>query len=107
MKLLKHEKIVACVTAVFILAAFLLSMSQQNIINVVNHSEAKATPYLVDINTADISELDALDGIGPKLAERIVKHRLENGNFNTVYELCNVNGIGYSTFEKIKDYIKV
>jgi competence protein ComEA len=48
----------------------------------------------VDLNTATAAELDALPGIGPVLAQRIVDHRGRNGPFRTVEELDDVPGIG-------------
>ena len=55
----------------------------------------------VCINTASPEELETLPGIGPKLAERIVAYREENGPFTTVEELCEVSGIGEKVLEKI------
>ncbi|MBP2626387.1 MAG: competence protein ComEA helix-hairpin-helix repeat protein [Firmicutes bacterium] len=59
----------------------------------------------VNINTAEKSELDALPGIGPSLAERILEYRQTNGSFNDIDDLKKVTGIGSSKFEKIKDKI--
>jgi competence protein ComEA len=49
---------------------------------------------LVDLNTAGVSELDALPGIGPVLAQRIVDHRSAQGPFTSVDQLDDVPGIG-------------
>ena len=59
----------------------------------------------VNINTADVQELDLLPGIGEKLAENIIAYRIENGSFQTIEEIKNVPKIGDSIFEKIKNYI--
>jgi competence protein ComEA len=48
----------------------------------------------VDLNTATVGELDALPGIGPVLAQRIVDHRTSAGPFRSVDELDDVPGIG-------------
>jgi competence protein ComEA len=48
----------------------------------------------VPLNTADVATLDALPGIGPVLAQRIVDWRTEHGRFATVDELGEVSGIG-------------
>ena len=48
----------------------------------------------VDLNAATAADLDALPGIGPVLAQRIVDHRTRNGPFRTVDELDDVPGIG-------------
>lgn len=60
---------------------------------------------LVNINTATLEELDALPGIGPTIAQRIIDYRNENGPFNTIEDIMNVSGIGPSTFEEIQDLI--
>lgn len=57
----------------------------------------------VNINTADAKTIsEALSGIGLKKAEAIVKYREAKGEFKTVDDLVNVNGIGPKTVEKIK-----
>jgi len=55
------------------------------------------TGGLLDLNLASASELDALPGIGPVLAQRIVDWRTENGRFASVDQLREVTGIGDST----------
>lgn len=59
----------------------------------------------ISINTATAEELDALPGIGPSTAEKIVSYRSENGLFQSLEELMEVSGIGPSKFEKLKDGI--
>jgi len=59
----------------------------------------------ISINMADKSELDALPGIGPSLADRIMEYRQANGSFSDINELRKVPGISQSKFEKIKDKI--
>lgn len=61
----------------------------------------------VDVNTATASELEALPGIGPTLAQRIVDYRKENGPFETLEELMEVSGIGESKLEALRDYASV
>lgn len=61
----------------------------------------------VNINTADVNELDRLPGIGPALAERIVRYREENGPFTSVDDLLNVSGIGEKKLEALRDYATV
>ena len=67
------------------------------------------TPDLspIDLNTAGVEELDQLPGIGEVLAGRIVAYREEQGAFGQIEEITKVNGIGQSTFEKIKEKITV
>ena len=56
----------------------------------------------VDINTADVRQLQTLSGVGPVLAERIVQYREEHGPFQSVEELLQVKGIGEATLEKFR-----
>lgn len=64
-------------------------------------------PLLVNINTADVEELDELPEVGPSTAQEIVDHRQSNGLFRTVDELEEVSGIGPKTLEKIKPFAKI
>jgi competence protein ComEA len=57
--------------------------------------------YPININTASATELQALKGIGPALAERIVKYREDNGPFRKPSDIMNVDGIGWKTYEDI------
>lgn len=60
----------------------------------------------ININTADKRQLMLLDGIGETTAQKIIDYRTENGNYKTIEDLMNVNGIGQKKFEQIKDKIK-
>jgi competence protein ComEA len=62
---------------------------------------------LVNINTADISELVTLSGIGQSRAEAIIDYREKNGAFGSVEDIKNVDGIKDGLFSKIKDKITV
>ncbi len=61
----------------------------------------------VNINTADVEELDGLPEVGPATAEAIVEYRRANGLFRSVSELEEVPGIGPATLEKIKPFATV
>ncbi len=62
---------------------------------------------LVNINTADLSQLDTLPGIGPALAQRIIDYRDLNGSFTAIEDIKNVSGIGDKKFDALKDLITV
>jgi competence protein ComEA len=61
----------------------------------------------IDLNTADAAELDALPGIGPVLAERIVDYRTRHGPFRSVEQLEDVPGIGPSKAAELAERVSV
>ena len=63
---------------------------------------AGAPPAIVHLNSADAGALDALDGIGPSLAARIVAYRIAHGGFRSVDELDEVSGIGPKRLESLR-----
>lgn len=60
---------------------------------------------LININRANLEQLDSLPGIGPVLAQAIIDYRTEFGDFQTPEDLLNVSGIGEKKLEAILDYI--
>lgn len=66
---------------------------------------AAGEPGKVSINAADLAALDALPGIGPVLAQRIIDWRTSKGPFATVDALSEVPGIGPSVFGKLKPLV--
>jgi len=70
--------------------------------------EAQARdPLQININTADVEELDELPEVGPSTAESIVDYRRTNGLFRSVDELEEIPGIGPATLEKIEPFATV
>lgn len=61
--------------------------------------------FPVDLNAASASELDALPGIGPVLASRIVERRAALGRFVNPEELLSVRGIGPRLFERLRPLV--
>ena len=61
----------------------------------------------ININKATIEELDSLPGVGEATANKIVNYRDENGEFKSIEEIKNVNGIGDKKFQDMKDLIIV
>lgn len=61
--------------------------------------------YRVNINTAELRELDNLPGIGPSMAKRIIDYRKQNGPFQSLVELKKVKGIGDKTFVQIERFL--
>jgi len=66
-----------------------------------------ATAGVVNLNTASASDFEALPGIGPKTAARIIEYRQKNGPFKKIEELMNVPGIGEKNFLKLKPQLTV
>lgn len=62
---------------------------------------------LLDLNRATDQDFDALPGIGPRLAERIMEYRQSVGAFHSLDELRAVKGIGKKKFERIRPLVTV
>jgi competence protein ComEA len=61
----------------------------------------------LDLNRATAADLDALPGIGPVLAARIVEHRRAAGPFRSPDELLSVRGIGPHLLERLRPLVGV
>lgn len=70
------------------------------------HQPAAAT-LVVDLNSADRSELIQVPGLGPGLADAILTRRRDHGPFAAVEDLHDVKGIGGKTVERIRPYVTV
>ncbi len=66
-----------------------------------------AASGVVNINTADASQLSLLPRVGAKAAERIIAYRGEHGPFKKASDLMQVKGIGAKTFERMSQYVSV
>ncbi len=70
-------------------------------------SKKPVHPPITNLNTAKLSQLQLLPGIGPKMAERVIQYRLAHGGFQSVEQIMDVKGIGPKKFEKMKPFIKI
>ena len=61
----------------------------------------------LDINQASAAELMLISGIGPKLSEAIVKHRIDHGAFGSIELLQLVDGIGEAKLEKLRSALVI
>ena len=61
----------------------------------------------IDLNRADVTDLQRLPGIGPAIAKRIIEAREQRGRFEAVEDLLTVPGIGTKKFDAIKALITV
>lgn len=69
-------------------------------------AKAKTTGPIA-LNRASAKELEALDGIGPVLAARIVAYRNQNGPFLSIDDLMKVSGIGTVKFAQFKEKLRI
>lgn len=74
-----------------------------------NYSESQnyQENRIVNINKANLKELESLPGIGPVTAKSIIDYRNKNGLFRVKEELKNVTGIGEKKYEKIEQFISI
>lgn len=83
------------------------SKSGDNIIIEENTVSSNNSTQTININKATEKEFETLPGIGPSLASKIIEYRNQNGKFESIEDIKNVNGIGDNKYEKIKDLITV
>ena len=69
--------------------------------------QALAQARQVDVNQADVAELERLPGVGPALAGRIVAYRTQHGPFSSVDEITRVTGIGPKILATLADHLTV
>ena len=65
-------------------------------------ADGRASPSLINLNTATAQELELLPGIGPVMAGRIIAYREANGLFTSIDDVESVPGIGPKTLESIR-----
>jgi competence protein ComEA len=68
-------------------------------------ADPAAPAAIVHLNSATVEQLEALDGIGPSLAARIVAWRTAHGGFHTVDDLGQVSGIGPARLEALRGHV--
>lgn len=90
-----------------LLIAFRLKLSGwgQTEIEIINQ-QPREFVYRLDINTASWVEWAQLDGIGEKLARRIVQDRIDHGPFRSIADVGRVRGVGPKLIEKISMHLK-
>ncbi len=69
------------------------------------HNKPSMQP--IDVNLSTAQELEALPGIGPILAQRIVEHRMRVGGFQSIEDLDQVKGIGTKKLQALRPLIKI
>jgi competence ComEA-like helix-hairpin-helix protein len=90
---MKHAVIVAILAVVCACAA------------VAQQKQPPAHP--LDLNVANVKELEQVPGIGPKTAQAIVDFRHKSGRFHRVEDLLAIKGISQRKLDKMRPYLKV
>ena len=114
-KITKTEWILLALTGVFLcvlLAMFFqdrAAIKEAGIATEVEVPQEEILPDIspVDLNSATLTELAQLPGIGEELAGRIVEYREANGSFKSVEELMEVSGIGEGKFAALEGRVTV
>lgn len=75
--------------------------------NTADGTETTQAGQRINLNTADVSQLSTLTGVGESKALAIIAYREENGPFTSIEDIMNVPGIKEGTYEKIKDKIAI
>lgn len=73
----------------------------------VQDARPAAPAQSVNVNTATVAQFEALPGIGPSMAQRIVAYRDKNGPFKKLEDLMNVQGIGEKSFLKLRPLLTI
>lgn len=85
------------------LRLLLLFLALAGVMGSLGLSQGAKEPQVVNINTATQAQLEALPGIGPKIAAEIIKNRPYR---NSTELMDKVKGIGPKTWEEIKKYVR-
>ncbi len=103
-----NNKIIIIASAVTILIIFCYGILMAN--GKTEYEGLAAEPisaYKININTASVEELTYCTGLGEKTAREIVDYREANGDFESVDELANIDGIGKKKIDQWKDTLWV
>ncbi|MEZ5421450.1 MAG: helix-hairpin-helix domain-containing protein [Vicinamibacterales bacterium] len=91
--------------------AFVLSVALGPMTGAAHAQEAPAkpaaAPSVVNLNQATAAQLEALPGIGPRAAQRIIEYRTKNGAFKKVEDLMKIQGIGERSFLRLRPLVSV
>jgi competence protein ComEA len=65
----------------------------------------RTAPVTVNVNSASLTELDALPGLGPARAAAILQYRQQHGSFASVDDLARVPGLGPAAVARLREYL--
>lgn len=83
------------------------NIATENGEGIINKEQGTSSQKQININKATKEQLCELQGIGESTADKIITYRKENGNFKQAEDIKNVPGIGDAKYENIKDKISV
>jgi competence protein ComEA len=100
---------------VIVLLILISALIALNAVNFIRKEKLRQSACLVteegklelSLNAVSAEELCDLPGIGPVLAERIIRYRAQRGRFESLDELKRVKGIGDKLYNKISPYVKL
>ena len=105
-----HPRLVGAMALAGLLAAFALAVARLQAhgpaFDPLTGPPATVPLWRVDLDTAPAREIEALPGVGPRLAERIVRDRAERGPFHGVQGLDRVSGVGPALVERIAPFVR-
>jgi len=90
-----------------VLSVVLIAMISSAALAAVPQIPGATAAGVVNINTADLTQLELLPRVGAKAAQRIVDYRKDHGNFRKTSDLMQVKGFGEKSFEKLSSYVTV
>jgi competence protein ComEA len=97
-----RKSLLIVLSAILIIAISNVAMAAD-----VQPAAAVTATGVVNINTADVSQLAMLPRVGAKAAQRIADYRKEHGNFKKTSDLMQVKGFGQKSFDHLSSWITV
>lgn len=73
----------------------------------VEETEKNSQEEKINLNTADLAQLQQIPGIGNVKAQEIIRYREEKGSFQKIEELQEITGIGAKTVEQLRNWVTV
>lgn len=102
----RNQLAAGLLTLAMLLSLWFADSRSSRDLSVGNSASERPFEQRIDLNLATSAELELLDGIGPKLAARIIADRDERGSFGSVESVRRVKGIGPKTVEKNRRWMK-
>lgn len=102
----KEQALILCVAVSIVAGALCLIWFGKDASPRTSGNRTSSEGYAIDINTASVSELESLPGIGPKLAAAIVRYR-SAAPFRSIEDLGRVPGVGPKKLEVIRSHVTV